>query len=172
MAELTAGPICERIRSVSTMPLKALASASLVSQPSRGRCCRTISTYWSSGTGAGPEYWFDSRCSRARARPVSVSAKSEATLPTPSDFFTWMMVPELQRLHDFLDDAELQADGGGEILAVEVAAEVQDLDDELLDRGFGETGLFERLRFGRRDLRKLERSFQSILPTPILSGSG
>ena len=139
------------MRSVSTMPLNALASASLVSQPSRGRCWRTISTYCSSGTGAGPEYWLASRCSRARARPASVSANSGGDVAHAERFLDLDVVPQLQRLDDVLDDAELEADGGGEILAVEVAAEVENLDDEMLDGGFGEARLLERFGFGRRD---------------------
>ncbi len=36
-----------------------------------------------------------------------------------------------------------ETDGVGEILAVELAAEVQNLEDEMLDDRFGETSLFE-----------------------------
>jgi hypothetical protein len=51
---------------------------------------------------------------------------------------------EFQRGNDPLNRAEAQRDGGGEILAVEFAAEVENLENELLDCGLGQSGFFER----------------------------
>ena len=59
-------------------------------------------------------------------------------------------VLQLQRFHDVLNHAELQTDGGGELLAVQIAPEVQDLQDQLFDRRFREAGLFQGFRFVRR----------------------
>ena len=58
-------------------------------------------------------------------------------------FLDLHVMAQLERFHHVLDDAEFQADGVGEILPVELAAEVQNLEDQMLDDRFGETGLFQ-----------------------------
>jgi hypothetical protein len=58
-------------------------------------------------------------------------------------------MPKLQRFQQVVDYAEAQADGGGEVLPVDLAPEVQDLEDVWLNERFGQTGFLKRLGFLR-----------------------
>jgi len=58
-------------------------------------------------------------------------------------------VVHLEGFHDLLDDAVLQAKSGGKVLSVEIASEIENLEDEMLYRSGSKAGLLDRLWFQR-----------------------